>query len=216
MIDTILFDLDGTLTDTLEDLTDSVNFALTKNGLSPRSTGEVRSFVGNGIKKLIDLSVPQGTDEAKTAKCLEDFKSHYAVHCNDKTKPYPGIPEIIDFLSDNGYKTAVVTNKIQSSALNIVKTHFGKRIETVIGNRDNLNRKPSPDGVFLALKELNSNPENAVFVGDSDIDCITAKNAGIKCIGVTWGFRSEEVLRQSGADYIAHSAEELEKTITLN
>ncbi len=203
-IKAVVFDLDGTLTDTLEDLKDSVNFALKTMGFSERSADEVRSFVGNGVRKLIYLSVPDGTPDDVSEKCLEIFKEYYKEHSCIKTKPYDGIVQMLTDLKNKGVKTAVVTNKMHSAAVDIVNLFFGDLIEITVGQIDGVAQKPQPDGVFLALEKLGIPKENAVYVGDSEVDCITARNVGIPCIAVTWGFRDEKILRENNAEYIVN------------
>lgn len=198
----VIFDLDGTLVDTLDDLTDSVNFALSSFGFPMRSREEVRSFVGNGVRKLVYLSVPEGTDEETSEKCLGVFKEHYKNNSRNKTKPYDGIIELLEKLCESDVKTAVVTNKMQSAAKDIVEFFFGNKISLAVGQVDGVAQKPNPDGVLLVLEKLGIKKEKAVYVGDSEVDCITARNAGIDCIGVTWGFRSAETLKESGAGII--------------
>ena len=209
----VIFDLDGTLTDTLADLRNSVNYALTKLGFPERSAEEIRSFVGNGVKRLIRLSVPEDTSEEKSDECLAIFREHYAANSLVETKPYDGIIQLLSELKSRGVRLAVVTNKTHSTATGIVKHFFGELIELTIGQTDGIARKPQPDGIFKALEALDVMKENAVYVGDSDVDCKTARNAGIPCIGVSWGFRDREVLIESGADFIADSVTELSQLI---
>lgn len=200
--DAVIFDLDGTLTDTLEDLKDSVNFALRSFGFPERTLDEVRSFVGNGVKKLIFQSVPCGTDEKTAEDCLAVFKEYYKDHSLVKTKPYDGIVPMLAELKKQGIKTAVVTNKMNEAAQDIVRIFFDGLIEITVGQIDGIAQKPQPDGIFSVLETLGVSKDKAVYVGDSEVDCITAKNAGIPCVGVTWGFRDESVLRENGADCI--------------
>lgn len=200
--DAIIFDLDGTLTDTLEDLKNSVNYALGEFGFPKRTLDEVRSFVGNGVKKLIYLSVPEGTSEEITEQCLLVFKEHYKNNSLVKTKPYDGIIPMLESLKKQGVKIAVVTNKMHEAASDIVRIFFDGLVEVTVGQIDGVAQKPQPDGIYLALKKLGVPKEKAVYVGDSEVDCITAKNAGVPCIGVTWGFRSRHVLTENGADFI--------------
>lgn len=211
--DAVLFDLDGTLTDTLEDLADSVNHALSKFGFPERSLEEVRSFVGNGVRKLIFLSVPLGTSEETAEACLAEFKAYYEKHSTVKTKPYDGIINMLEVLKNQGIKTAVVTNKMDAAAQVIVRYFFDGLIDFAVGQVDGVAQKPQPDGIYLALERLGVSKEKAVYVGDSEVDCITSANAGLPCIGVTWGFRSPEILRENGADYLADSPEEILSTI---
>lgn len=207
--DAIVFDLDGTLIDTLEDLKDSVNFALNKFGFPERNLDEIRSFVGNGVKRLVYLSVPDGTDEETSAKCLEIFKEHYKGNSRNKTAPYEGIPEMLEKVQAAGFKTAVVTNKIQDAAIEIIRCFFGGKIDVIIGQVDGVAQKPEPDGVWLALEKLGADRSKAVYIGDSEVDCMTAHNAGLPCIGVTWGFRSREVLEENKAEFIVDSPEKI-------
>lgn len=207
--DAIVFDLDGTLIDTLEDLKDSVNFALNKFGFPERNLDEIRSFVGNGVKRLVYLSVPDGTDEETSAKCLEIFKEHYKGNSRNKTAPYEGIPEMLEKVQAAGFKTAVVTNKIQDAAIEIIRCFFGDKIDVIIGQVDGVAQKPEPDGVWLALEKLGVDRSKAVYIGDSEVDCMTAHNAGLPCIGVTWGFRSREVLEENKAEFIVDSPEKI-------
>ncbi len=205
----ILFDLDGTLTDTLGDLKNSVNFALREFGFPERTLDEVRSFVGNGVRKLIYLSVPENTDEETAERCLSVFKEYYKNHSLVETKPYDGIIPMLETLKKQGIKTAVVTNKMHEAAEEIVRIFFGNMIDVTLGQVDGVAQKPQPDGIYHVLEKLGVSKEKAVYVGDSEVDCITAKNAGIPCIGVTWGFRDKEVLIGNGADYLADTPEAL-------
>lgn len=205
----VIFDLDGTLVDTLEDLADSVNYALDSFGFPHRSIDEVRSFIGNGVRRLIYLSVPEGTENETSEKCLEIFRNHYKSNSRNKTNPYEGITETLDRLSESGIRTAVVTNKMQEAAKDIVEFYFGEKINLTVGQVDGVSQKPSPDGVNLVLKTLGISKEEAIYVGDSEVDCITASNAGIDCIGVTWGFREKKVLEENGARFIAESPQEI-------
>lgn len=207
--DAVVFDLDGTLIDTLEDLKDSVNFALDKFGFPSRNLDEIRSFVGNGVKRLVYLSVPEGTDETTSEKCLDIFKEHYKGNSRNKTAPYAGIPEMLEKVKSAGFKTAVVTNKIQDAAIEIIRSFFGDKIDIIIGQIDGVAQKPEPDGVWLALEKLGVSRDKAVYIGDSEVDCMTAHNAGLPCIGVTWGFRSRAVLEENKAEFIVESPEKI-------
>lgn len=207
--DAVIFDLDGTLTDTLEDLKNSVNFVMREFGFPERTTDEVRSFVGNGVKRLIDLSVPENTSDEVSAECLSVFKSFYKDNSLVSTKPYDGIIPMLEKLKKDGVKTAVVTNKMHEAAVDIVNLFFGELIDVTIGQIDGVAQKPQPDGIYSALEKLGVSKEKSVYVGDSEVDCITAKNAGIPCIGVTWGFRDREILVGNGADFIINFPEEI-------
>lgn len=205
----VIFDLDGTLTDTLEDLKNSVNFALRHFGFPERSLEEVKSFVGNGVKRLIDLSVPENTSEEVSAECLSVFKAHYKENSLVETKPYDGIIPMLERLKKEGIKTAVVTNKMQEAAVDIVNLFFSGLIDVTVGQVDGVAQKPQPDGVYYTLEKLCVSKENAVYVGDSEVDCLTAKNAGIPCIGVSWGFRDRSVLEANGAAAVIDRPEDL-------
>ncbi len=207
--DAIIFDLDGTLTDTLCDLKNSVNFALRQFGFPERTHEEVKSFVGNGVRRLIYLSVPENTDDETAESCLSVFKEYYKNHSLVETKPYDGIIQMLESLKNQGIKTAVVTNKMHEAAEEIVKIFFGDLIDITLGQVDGVNQKPQPDGIYHVLEKLGVSKEKAVYVGDSEVDCITAKNAGISCVGVTWGFRDKSVLIENGADFIADIPEDI-------
>ena len=198
MIDTVIFDLDGTLLNTLEDLKNSTNFALSEFGFPERSLEEVRSFVGNGVRKLIERSVPQSCDKETTEKCLEIFKKNYSENMYNNTAPYNSILEILKDLRNNGLKIGVVSNKFDSAVKELCKKYFEDLVDIAIGQAGDVPKKPAPDGVLKAIKLLGA--ENIVYVGDSGVDVQTAKNANIPCIGVTWGFRDKKDLK--GADFI--------------
>ncbi|MDO4475214.1 MAG: HAD family hydrolase [Lachnospiraceae bacterium] len=208
-----IFDLDGTILDTLEDLTASTNAALAANALPGRNLEEVRAFVGNGIRNLIEKAVPTGTLPAMTDRVFEDFKTHYAVHCADRTCPYPGIPELIRKIREAGMKTAVVSNKGDFAVQSLCRDYFEGLLDFAVGEREGIRRKPAPDSVFECLRHFDLQVEDAVYIGDSEVDASTAANAGMDLIAVTWGFRSEEVLQGSGAKVLAHEAAQLEKLL---
>lgn len=207
--DAVIFDLDGTLTNTLEDLKDSVNYALKSFGFPERNIDEIRSFVGNGVRRLICLSVPSGTSGETCEECLSIFKEYYKEHSADKTVPYDGIYALLENLKLHKVKSAVVTNKMNEAAQAIVKHFFDGLIDVTVGQLDGVAQKPEPDGVYAALKALGVSKKNAVYVGDSEVDCLTAKNAGLPCVGVTWGFRSRQTLAENGAQFIIDRPEEL-------
>ncbi len=212
--DAVIFDLDGTLTDTLGDLKNSVNFAMRQFGFPERTLGEVKSFVGNGVRRLICLSVPENTDEETAERCLSVFKEHYKNNSLVETKPYDGIITILETLKKQGIKTAVVTNKMHEAAEEIVRIFFGNLIDITLGQVDGVAQKPRPDGIYRVLEKLGVSKEKAVYVGDSEVDCITAKNANVACVGVTWGFRDKSVLIENGADYLADTPEDLETILS--
>ncbi|WP_271809099.1 HAD family hydrolase [Clostridium beijerinckii] len=200
--DTVIFDLDGTLLDTLEDLADSVNFALGKYNFPSRKNEEVRSFVGNGVGRLMELSVPDGLNNPYYKECLADFRSHYSKNMQNKTKAYEGIMGLLEVLSKENYKLAIVSNKFDAAVKELNKIYFEQYIKVAIGESSNIAKKPAPDTVIKALKELDSTTDKAIYVGDSEVDVKTARNSGVKCVGVTWGFRDRELLKEKDADYI--------------
>lgn len=212
--DTVIFDLDGTLLDTLEDLADSVNFALSLYGFPCRRIEEIRSFVGNGVARLMELSIPDGINNSQYKKCLADFRNHYSQNMQNKTKAYKGIVELLKQLAKENYKLAIVSNKFDGAVKGLNQVYFEEYIKVAIGESEGVSKKPAPDTVFKALKKLGSFANNAVYVGDSEVDVKTAKNSGIVCIGVTWGFRNRRVLEQEGADYIIDKPEELIEIIS--
>ena len=197
----ILFDLDGTILNTLDDLAASTNRALAKNGLPTRSTEEVRRFVGNGIRLLIERAVPSNTPLTLTDRVFDDFRADYAEHCADRTLPYDGIPELLRALRASGARTAVISNKADSAVQELIAHYFPGLFDAVVGERPGVRRKPAPDAVLEVLRTLS---------GDSEVDVETARNAGLPCIAVDWGFRSREILLQHGAQTIASSPAELQ------
>ncbi len=206
-IDTVIFDLDGTLLYTIEDLAASTNYALEKHGMPVRSLEEVTAFVGNGVAKLIERAVPQGTDKELFDKVFADFKEHYAIHNLDHTRPYPGIINMLTKLGEQGYNIAVVSNKLQSATKSLCEHFFGNLIHVVVGDNPNMAKKPEADMVNEALYRLNKSRANAVYVGDSEVDIETAKNAGMKLIMVEWGFRKRVDMEKLGAECFIDSAD---------
>lgn len=200
MINTVIFDLDGTLLNTLEDLADSVNYALQRHHFPARTIEEVKSFVGNGVAKLIERAIPKGAANPAYEDTLRTFKAYYALHCKDKTKPYDGVMEMLDELLADGWQLAIVSNKFDAAVKELNELYFGNRILSAIGESGKIQKKPAPDTVYQALKELSVTKENAVYVGDSDVDIQTAANASMPCISVTWGFRTRGQLIAAGAD----------------
>lgn len=196
---TVIFDLDGTLLDTLQDLADSANYALSLHSLPPRSLEEVRTFVGNGVGLLIHRAVPQGTPPEMEKRCLADFRAHYLLNMEHRTAPYPGVPELLDGLTRAGIRLAVVSNKFDGAVKGLCQTYFGARVPVAIGESEGVARKPAPDTVFRALEELGADREGAVYVGDSEVDIETARNAGLPCLSVSWGFREAAFLTEHGA-----------------
>lgn len=204
-----VFDMDGTILDTLEDLKDSTNFALEKCGYPTRSYDEVRRFVGNGIRKLIERAVPEGLTVEQIDRVHEVFTEHYKVHCADTTKAYDGIKPLLEKLRASGVKTAVVSNKADYGVQELCKEYFDGLFDYAVGEREGIRRKPAPDAVNEALRVLGIDKSEAVYIGDSDVDFETAKNAGLPCISVLWGFRDEEFLREKGATLFVRDPAEI-------
>ena len=201
-----IFDLDGTILYTLVDLKNSMNFTLKKFGFPERTLDEVRRFVGNGIKTLIIRAAPKGTDEKTIDEMFEVFNEHYAVHCNDNTKSYDGIDELLKKLKEQKVKTAVVSNKADYAVQTLVKKYFDGLFDYAVGEKQGVRKKPCPDSVNEVLRVLDTPKEAAVYIGDSEVDVATAKNAQMDCIAVDWGFRDREVLINSGATLIVSDA----------
>lgn len=210
---TIIFDLDGTLLDTLDDLADSVNSVMNSEGFPARTRDEVRSFVGEGYRLLIKRALPESTDDDEIDRCTEIFRTEYFKNIANKTKPYDGIEGLLNELRKMGIKIGVVSNKMDEAVKEACRFYFGNIIDAAVGDNPERNKKPAPDNVYEVLKQLNSDKQNTLFVGDSNIDVKTAKNAELVCVGVTWGFRSKEVLIKEGADYIIDKPCELLKYI---
>ena len=204
-----VFDMDGTILDTLEDLKDSTNFALEKCGYPTRSYDEVRRFVGNGIRKLIERAVPEGLTVEQIDRVHEVFTEHYKVHCADTTKAYDGIKPLLEKLRASGVKTAVVSNKADYGVQELCKEYFDGLFDYAVGEREGIRRKPAPDAVNEALRVFGIDKSEAVYIGDSDVDFETAKNAELPCISVLWGFRDEEFLREKGATLFVRDPAEI-------
>lgn len=206
---TIVFDCDGTLLDTLTDLRNAVNYVLRAHDLPERSVPEVKAALGNGVAHLMRQSLPDSISEAEFNTCLDEFKAYYGEHLQDYTAPYPGMLDVLDTLRAKGYKLAIVSNKIQEGITPLNKEYFGDRLPVAIGERPGLQRKPAPDMVLQALKELDSTQDESIYIGDSEVDVATAKNSGLLCIGVTWGFRDEQLHKDLGVTHIARKAEDI-------
>lgn len=200
---TIIFDLDGTLLNTLDDLAASVNFALQACGMPTRTIDEVRRFIGNGVRVLMRRSVPEGTTEEEYKRVYEKFTGHYAENSRNKTAPYSGVTEMLSEIKRMGCKTAIVSNKIDFAVKDLRDEFFDGIIEVAIGDSEDTENKPAPDMVFKALNALNEQADGCVYVGDTDVDLETAKNAGMDCISVSWGFRTRAELESYGALKIA-------------
>ncbi|MCR5148227.1 MAG: HAD family hydrolase [Eubacterium sp.] len=205
----VIFDLDGTLLYTLEDLRDAMNYTLREFNMPERSLEEVRSFVGNGIKNLIRRAAAPGTTEEVIEQMFECYKPYYDEHCLDKTGTYDGIPELLEVLYNKGYSLAIVSNKVDSAVKELNERFFSKYVKVAIGEKPGIRRKPAPDTVETALSELGISAEDAVYVGDSDVDVATAANSGLPCISVLWGFRDKEFLVEHGGKIFVDTPEEV-------
>lgn len=204
-----IFDLDGTILNTIEDLADSLNFALSKAAFPQRSLDEVLKFVGNGIRNLICRAVPEGTPDTVTDAVFADFKAYYREHCADKTKPYDGVCDLLVNLRETGVKTAVISNKADFAVKILCDKYFPGLFDVVFGEREGVKRKPSPDAVNEVLRLLDMRREDAVYIGDSEVDIKTAQNSGMDGIIVAWGFREPEFLRENGAERIVETPQEI-------
>ncbi len=206
---TYIFDLDGTLLNTLSDLTASVNHALRTYGMPMHTEETVRQMVGNGIKRLLELAIPNGLDNPQFDDVHKAFMAHYLVHSLDATKPYNGIMEMLSALKSNGKKMAIVSNKRHEATERLCHHFFSKYITVAIGESDKIRRKPAPDTVIEAMARLDADKESTVYVGDSDVDIVTARNTGIPCISVLWGFRNKDFLLQHRATTLIEDPAEL-------
>ena len=204
-----IFDLDGTLLDTLSDLHTSVNFALRSFGFPERTIDEVRAFIGNGVVKLMERSTPDGTDEKTQKQCLDVFRKHYLEHMSDTTAPFEGISELLERLKEKGIKIAVVSNKLHKAVEELCESYFPGLIDKAVGVSVEEERKPSPINVVKTAEYFETELEDCIYIGDSEVDVQTAHNAGLQCIGVTWGFRSKESLLMNNCDFIAETADEV-------
>ena len=213
MIQNLIFDLDGTLLNTLSDLRDSTNYALKKFDFPVRSTEEIRNFVGNGLRMLIRRAVPNETDEETVDRVLAEMKAHYREHYHDGTVPYDGILPFLTEMKKRGFHMAIVSNKADPMVQLLRTLYFDDLISVAVGELEGIARKPAPDMVEIAMQRLGCTAENAVYIGDSEVDIETAKNAGLPCLSVGWGFRDEKTLRHAGANKVCHSPAELQKTL---
>lgn len=206
---TAIFDMDGTILETLEDMCASVNVTMDHVGYPRRTMDEVRRFVGNGAAKLIERCMPAGAEDPRYPAALEFYRAYYDAHAQIKTGPYPGIPELLNQLSREGVRLAVVSNKPDEAVRALTERYFPGVFPVAIGNRDGWATKPAPDSVYEAMRLLGARREGTVYVGDSDVDVDTARNAGLDSVIVTWGFRDEDFLRAHGAQHLAHNTDEL-------
>lgn len=197
--DTYIFDLDGTLLSSLDDLAASTNYALRWAGMPERTLEEVRMFVGNGVKLLMERAIPDGQQNPRFEEVYAKFREHYLKHNLDRTHPYDGVLELLAELKRRGKKLAIVSNKFYAATQDLAHHFFADTIEVAIGERENIRKKPAPDTVLEALRQLGASKDGAVYIGDSDVDVMTAKNSGLPCISVLWGFRDKEFLIEHGA-----------------
>ncbi|MDE7293071.1 MAG: HAD family hydrolase [Oscillospiraceae bacterium] len=209
----VIFDLDGTILNTLEDLKNAANYALGQNNFPERTTDEIRRFVGNGIRKLIERAVPPGTDEETIIKVHEKFTEFYKAHCSDNTRPYEGIEDMLKALRKASCLTAVVSNKADYAVQELCREYFPGLFDCVAGERQGIRKKPAPDTVNAILSKLDISPDKAVYVGDSDVDVMTAANAHMDIIAIDWGFRDRQCLTDSGAKIIVSTPKEALKII---
>ena len=207
--DTYIFDLDGTLLNTLGDLAASTNYALRWAGMPERTVEEIRMFVGNGVKLLMERAIPEGANNPKFEETYAKFREHYMEHNLDTTSPYEGIPELLSELKRRGKKLAIVSNKFYAATQDLAKHFFPDTIKVAIGERETIRKKPAPDTVLEALRQLGASKDGAVYIGDSDVDIMTAKNCGLPCISVLWGFRDKDYLIEHGGTIFVDKPSEI-------
>ena len=204
-----VFDLDGTLLDTLGDLAASTNYAMREMGWHEYPVDDIRMFVGNGVAKLIERAVPGGLSNAGYAQALSVFRNHYTQHHLDTTCPYPGILPLLHRLKKGGKSIAVVSNKFDAATKSLCRHFFSSLVDVAIGETEHIRKKPAPDTVEEALRQLGVSTNNSIYVGDSDVDIATAHNCGIPCISVLWGFRDKEFLLEHGATMLVSTPDEI-------
>lgn len=208
-MDNFIFDFDGTLLNTINDLAASTNYALRSAGMPEHSVDDVRRFVGNGVKKLMERAIPDGLNNPDFDETYATFRKHYLEHSLDTTKPYDGIPEVLAELKRRGKKLAIVSNKFYAATQELARHFFPDTIEVAIGERENIRKKPAPDTVLEAMRQLGVGKEGTVYIGDSDVDIDTAHNVGVPCISVLWGFRDRDFLLAHGATTLIERPEQL-------
>lgn len=205
----VIFDLDGTLLNTLEDLRDSVNEILKRHGFPLRSLEQIRSYVGNGAGKLIQRALPSESPQEEVKRCLDEYLLYYAEHSRIKTRPYEGIPELLEELKNKGIRLAVVSNKGENTVKELCESYFPGYIAAAVGDLEGFKKKPEPDNINRAMKALAVEREAVIYVGDSDVDIETARNCNLKSVLVSWGFRGKEYLETCGAVNIIDKPEKL-------
>lgn len=216
----IIWDLDGTLMDTLCDLHLATNHALREFGMPERTLDEVRRFVGNGVRNLMRRAVPKGEEHPMFEECFSEFKRYYKIHCKDNTSLYPGVGELLNVMKAEGYRMAIVSNKLQAGVDELYHEWFESVIDVAVGEREGIARKPAPDMVNLAMNELSAlygepvTRDNSVYIGDSDVDVATARNSNLPCISVLWGFRDKEFLTEHGATIFASDPMEIVRILS--
>lgn len=206
---TVVFDMDGTLLNTLDDIADGVNYILRRYGYQEKTLEEVRRAVGNGARRLLMAVIPGGEENPQFEQILKEYGAYYQEHCQIKTRAYDGVQQLLEALKEKGIKIAIVSNKGDGAVKELNRRYFSETIETAVGERPGIGRKPAPDSVLEALKILESSREQAVYVGDSEVDYHTAANAGMTCVLVSWGFRSREQLERLSPDYLIDAPLEL-------
>ena len=206
----VLFDLDGTLLDTLGDLTAAMNRTLTSHGLPERTRQQMRTALGNGARRLMELSVPSGTDSALFETLLAEYNADYAAHCRIETAPYPGVAALLRTLHTQGRKLAIVSNKPDEAVRALRADFFADAVQIAVGETAAIRRKPAPDMLLAAMEQLGADPDKTVFVGDSEVDIATARAADLPCISVLWGFRDRDVLERAGAQQFAADIAQLQ------
>lgn len=208
-IKTVIFDLDGTLLYSLEDLKDSVNFVMKKHGFREYTIDEVREAIGNGVRLLMERILPKDIDKNLFEECLSEFKENYSKNMYNKTKPYDGILDMLKALKEEGYKIAVLSNKFDSAVKELSNKYFGELVDLAVGQKEGVKEKPSPLGIQEIAKELDTDIEACIMVGDSEVDIQTANNAGIDCISVTWGYKNIDFLYDNGATKLVYAPEDI-------
>ena len=215
IIDTVIFDLDGTLLNTLGDLHKGFNYALKICGYKEFSVEEVKSFVGNGINKAFERAIQKNENSLEVKQLVDIFKEYYINHLYELTKPYEGILNMLEMLKKNGYSLGVVSNKYDSAVKKLCKKYFCDYIDTAIGESIDVKRKPSVDGIMKSLKELGKTKEHAIYIGDSEVDIQTANNANIPCISVLWGFKNKNFLEENGGKIFAQKPQDIIDILSL-
>lgn len=208
-IKTVIFDLDGTLLYSLEDLKDSVNFVMKKHGFREYTIDEVREAIGNGVRLLMERILPKDIDKNLFEECLSEFKENYSKNMYNKTKPYDGVLDMLKALRKEGYKIAVLSNKFDSAVKELSNKYFGELVDLAVGQKEGVKEKPSPLGIQEIAKELDTDVETCIMVGDSEVDIQTANNAGIDCISVTWGYKNIDFLYDNGATKLVYAPKDI-------